>query len=117
MMKKLEFSKELELDLFYEKLDNGLEIYLVPMKNKDKYFLTYATKFGSTTTTFTKGDSKEEVTVPDGIAHFLEHKMLNKNQEKIHLRSLQKVVLMQMHQLVMMLLDILHQVQRTLKKI
>ena len=75
MMKKLEFSKELELDLFYEKLDNGLEIYLVPMKNKDKYFLTYATKFGSTTTTFTKGDSKEEVTVPDGIAHFLEHKM------------------------------------------
>lgn len=75
MMKKINFSKELELNGFYEKLENGLEIYLVPMKKKEKYFLCYGTKYGSTTTTFTPGDSKKEVTVPDGIAHFLEHKM------------------------------------------
>ncbi len=74
-MEKINFSEELELEGYYEKLDNELEVYLVPMENKDKYFLTYATKFGSTTTTFTPGDSKREVTVPDGIAHFLEHKM------------------------------------------
>lgn len=74
-MKKIDFSKELELEGYYEKLDNGLEIYLIPMEKKDKYFLTYATKFGSTTTNFVPGDSKKEVTVPNGIAHFLEHKM------------------------------------------
>lgn len=75
MMKKIEFSKELELKGYYEKLANGLEVYLIPMENKDKYYLTYATKFGSTTTSFIPGDAKKEVTVPDGIAHFLEHKM------------------------------------------
>lgn len=74
-MKKINFSKELELEGYYEKLENGLEVYLIPMEKKDKYFLTYATRFGSTTTAFTPGDSKKEVTVPDGIAHFLEHKM------------------------------------------
>lgn len=75
MMKKIDFSKELELEGYYEKLANGLEVYLIPMENKDKYFLTYATKFGSTITSFIPGDAKKEVTVPDGIAHFLEHKM------------------------------------------
>ncbi len=75
MMRRVNYSEELELEVYHEKLDNGLEVYLVPMKNKDKYYLTYATHYGSTTTTFTKGDSKKEVTVPNGIAHFLEHKM------------------------------------------
>lgn len=74
-MKKLNCSKELELDIFYEKLDNGLEIYSVPMKNKDKYYLTYGTHFGSTTTKFIPKGEKDAVTVPNGIAHFLEHKM------------------------------------------
>ena len=74
-MKKLNCSKELELDVFYEKLDNGLEIYSVPMKNKDKYYLTYGTHFGSTATKFIPSGEKNAIKVPDGIAHFLEHKM------------------------------------------
>ena len=74
-MKKLNCSKELELDVFYEKLENGLEIYSVPMKNKDKYYLTYGTHFGSTATEFIPSGESDAVKVPDGIAHFLEHKM------------------------------------------
>lgn len=74
-MQKINFSKELELNGYYEKLDNGLEVYLIPMENKDKYYITYATKFGSTTTSFTPYKEKNEKNVPDGTAHFLEHKM------------------------------------------
>ncbi len=74
-MQKINFSKELELNGYYEKLENGLEVYLVPMENKDKYYITYATKFGSTTTSFTPYKEKDEKKVPDGTAHFLEHKM------------------------------------------
>lgn len=73
-MKKKELSK-LGLTISYEKLDNGLEIYLVPMIDSKKYFMTYATRYGSTVNTFIPNGSKKEVTVPFGIAHFLEHKM------------------------------------------
>lgn len=73
-MRKIELSK-LGLTVNYEKLDNGLEIYLVPVLNSKKYFMTYATRYGSTVNTFTPNGSKKEVTVPFGIAHFLEHKM------------------------------------------
>ena len=73
-MKKIEL-KGLEQFVYYEKLKNGLEVYLVPFSNKKNYVMTYATKFGSLSTTFIPYDGKKYITVPDGIAHFLEHKM------------------------------------------
>ena len=73
-MKKIELEK-LDLTLHYEKLDNGLEVYLVPLLNKNKYYMTYATRYGSVVNSFTPCNSKKEVVVPFGIAHFLEHKM------------------------------------------
>ena len=73
-MDKIEF-KGLDQFLYYEKLDNGLEVYLIPYKNKKNYTMQYVTKFGSISTTFIPIDEKKEITVPDGIAHFLEHKM------------------------------------------
>ena len=73
-MKKLEF-KGLDLIYYRETLENGLEVVMVPMENKKNYFISYATRFGSETTTFTPVSEDKEITVPDGIAHFLEHKM------------------------------------------
>ena len=61
--------------VYYEKLDNGLEVFLAPFTNKKNYIMTYGTKFGSLYTTFIPYDENKYVTVPDGIAHFLEHKM------------------------------------------
>ena len=73
-MKKIELEK-LDVVVNYEKLDNGLEIYLVPLSNKNKYYMTYATRYGSTVNSFIPCNSKKEENVPFGIAHFLEHKM------------------------------------------
>src|SRR5699024_4916234 len=39
------------------------------------YFMSYATYFGSEVTNFIPAGEKKAVKVPDGIAHFLEHKM------------------------------------------
>lgn len=53
---------------------SGLTIYVYP---KDGYKSTYAiigTKYGSVNTRF-RVDGGEEITVPDGIAHYLEHKL------------------------------------------
>lgn len=65
----------LEQNVYYEKLNNGLEIFLIPYKNKSNYAMHYLTKYGSIQTTFVPYGKKEKITVPDGIAHFLEHKM------------------------------------------
>lgn len=61
--------------LYYEKLDNGLDVYLLPKKGFKKYYATFTTKYGSIDNTFIPIGKKEYLTVPDGIAHFLEHKM------------------------------------------
>lgn len=73
-MKEIELSK-LDMTLYYDKLKNGLEVYLLPYDNKNNYFMSYATRYGSETTTFIPAGEDEEVSVPLGIAHFLEHKM------------------------------------------
>ncbi len=73
-MEKIEL-KGLDQNLYYEKLENGLEVYLIPYTNKSNYTMHYITKYGSIQTTFTPFGKKEKITVPDGIAHFLEHKM------------------------------------------
>lgn len=73
-MKKIEL-KGLDQYLYFERLNNGLEVYLIPYSNKSNYSMQYATKFGSIQTEFIPAGEKEMVKVPDGIAHFLEHKM------------------------------------------
>lgn len=73
-MKAIEL-KGLDQTLYYEKIENGLEVYMLPYKNKSNYTMHYLTKYGSIQTTFIPYGKKEKITVPDGIAHFLEHKM------------------------------------------
>ncbi len=63
------------LDEKYEKitLECGLEVYVFPKKMSTVYAL-FGVKYGSVNNSFTT-DAGEKITVPDGIAHFLEHKL------------------------------------------
>ena len=60
---------------YIEDLDNGLKVIIVPKKESTKKFVIWGTKFGSIDNKFILPETGEEVTVPDGVAHFLEHKM------------------------------------------
>ena len=73
-MKTVEL-KGLDKTCFTEKLNNGLEVIFIPYEDKKNYFMTYATRYGSDTNCFVPVGSKKFTTVPNGIAHFLEHKM------------------------------------------
>lgn len=73
-MKKINL-KGLDLVAYTETLSNGLDIIFVPFEKKSNYFISYATRFGSEITSFTPSGEKRIYKVPDGIAHFLEHKM------------------------------------------
>ncbi len=54
---------------------SGLTIYFYPTPAKNKSAAMIATKFGSINREFKKYGLDEWMTVPDGIAHFLEHKL------------------------------------------
>lgn len=53
---------------------SGLDIYVFPKKLTTTYAI-FATKYGSVDTRFKLAGDSEFVTIPDGVAHFLEHKM------------------------------------------
>lgn len=76
-MKKIEF-ETLQETLFQETLPNGLDVYILPKRGFSKTFMTFTTKYGSVDRTFIPRGKDEPTTVPDGIAHFLEHKMFEK---------------------------------------
>lgn len=60
--------------VYSETLENGLTVYVLPKEGFQKTYATFSTKYGSVDNHFAVG-SEPPVRVPDGIAHFLEHKM------------------------------------------
>ncbi len=60
--------------IYRKKLTNGLEVFFLYKKGYAKQFASFSTKFGSNDLKFSKNDG-EMKEVPEGIAHFLEHKL------------------------------------------
>ena len=73
-MKIIESTKIKE-KAYFEKLENGLNIIIIPKENTNKKYVIWGTNFGSIDNRFIMPSSNEEVFIPDGVAHFLEHKM------------------------------------------
>lgn len=61
--------------LYLDELENGLKVMIIPKKDTNKKMAIIGTKFGSIDNHFINPKTKEEVVIPDGVAHFLEHKM------------------------------------------
>lgn len=64
--------------LYKEVLPNGLTVYLLPKAGYHKTYGLFSTNYGSIDNEFVPRGGTEYVKVPDGIAHFLEHKMFEK---------------------------------------
>ena len=73
-MKIIESSKIKE-KAYVEELENGLKVMIIPKKNTKKKYIIWGTHFGSIDNHFIMPQTGEEVYIPDGVAHFLEHKM------------------------------------------
>ncbi|MGF9907360.1 EF-P 5-aminopentanol modification-associated protein YfmH [Brevibacillus porteri] len=68
--------------VYHETLQNGLQVYLVPKQGFSKTYAVFTTRYGSIDSHF-RTRSGEEINVPDGIAHFLEHKMFEKKDRDV----------------------------------
>lgn len=64
-------------EVYYEKLDNGLDIYIIPNNKQKRYCACLVVKYGSDINTFKPINSEKYITIPLGVAHFLEHKMFD----------------------------------------
>lgn len=73
-MQVIENSKIKE-KMYIEKLSNGLKIIIIPKPKLKKKYITWGINFGSIDNQFILGDSEEVTKIPDGVAHYLEHKM------------------------------------------
>ena len=58
----------------------GLTMLLCPMKGFSSAYAMFGTKLGSVDTTFKTDKDEDFVTVPEGIAHFLEHKLFESEE-------------------------------------
>ena len=61
--------------LYTEKLQNGLTVMIIPKPGLRKKYIIWGTHYGSNDSTFIVPGDEKETTVPEGVAHFLEHKM------------------------------------------
>ena len=73
-MKIVESSKIKE-KAYIEKLENGMKVIIIPKQHTKKKYIIWGTHFGSIDNHFIMPQTGEEVYIPDGVAHFLEHKM------------------------------------------
>lgn len=74
IMKQIKIEKTNDV-LYTETLDNGLQIFMVPKENVNTTMVSFNVKYGAIHTSFVPLGEKEMISVPLGIAHFLEHKM------------------------------------------
>lgn len=75
--------KQIDETLYKAKLPNGLSVFLLPRPSMAKSFGIFMTNYGSMHNRFTPIKGREEIVVPDGIAHFLEHKLFEKEDRDV----------------------------------
>jgi len=73
-MEKIDY-KLINESLYLDTLENGLQVFYLPKKDYNKTYALFTSKFGSLDTSFIPIDGNEMKTYPEGIAHFLEHKL------------------------------------------
>ena len=71
---------------YIEKLENGMTVIIIPKNTTKKKYVIWGVNFGSIDNHF-KVDG-EEIYIPDGVAHFLEHKMFEQENGKNSLDTL-----------------------------
>lgn len=81
-MKKQTYS-HINETIYSDTLNNGLTVFLLPKQEMEKTFGIFSTNYGSIDQTFVPIGQEEAVTVPEGIAHFLEHKLFEKKDRDI----------------------------------
>lgn len=69
---------QLNETVYRKVLPNGLHVILIPKLEMSQTYGVFTTQYGSIDQSFVPINETELTTVPDGVAHFLEHKLFEK---------------------------------------
>lgn len=78
-MEKIKFDNPIGEGYTKAVLDSGLTVYIMEKPRYSSAYAVFGTKYGSIDTEFSKNGG-EKITVPEGIAHFLEHKLFESEE-------------------------------------
>ena len=82
-MNKIVENALLKEKIVWRRIEPGLEVFVLPKKGYKKKYATYSTNFGSIDSHFVVEGEGEELVVPDGVAHFLEHKLFEDEEGNV----------------------------------
>lgn len=68
-------NNQIQEKVYMEKLSNGMTIMCIPKPNTNKKYIIWGINYGSNDNKFVVPTTKQKIEVPNGVAHFLEHKM------------------------------------------
>lgn len=68
--------------IYFKEHESGLKIYIMPRKDYKSSYAIFGTKYGSVDSEFIVPGEDKVTKVPDGIAHYLEHKMFDQPDGK-----------------------------------
>lgn len=68
-------------NLYSVKLNNGLSVYICKKQGYNQKIALFGTKYGSLYNEFIDISNQKKLRVPDGVAHFLEHKLFEQEGE------------------------------------
>lgn len=83
MDKKIYKNHKINEEVFFYETESGLKVYFLPKKGYMKKHAVFATQYGSNDNKFIPIGEKETIEVPEGVAHFLEHKLFEEPDKNI----------------------------------
>lgn len=76
-------NKDIDEKVYMGKSKEGINIYYIPKRGYQKQFAIFSTNYGSIDNSFVPIGEKDYLDAPEGIAHFLEHKLFEDKEDDI----------------------------------
>lgn len=76
-------SERLQEELVHGRLPTGMDVFVWPKAGFSKQYAVFSTRYGSVDRHFFHEPSGQWLEVPDGIAHFLEHKLFEEEDGNV----------------------------------
>jgi len=77
------YDEFLNEEIYVESYPSGLKAFCIVKKNFSKTFAAVVSHYGSVDSRFIHPETKKLIEVPDGIAHFLEHKLFEEEHGNV----------------------------------
>lgn len=76
-------NENLREEIYHQELENGINLFYFPKKGFTKKYAIFTANYGSTDNVFIPLGDGGPVELPEGIAHFLEHKLFEEPDENL----------------------------------